>query len=400
MAPQPSPLIAHLDLDCFFVSVERIHDPSLRGKPVAVGGSPGGRGVVASASYEARAFGVHSAMPTGQALRRCPRLIVVPGRHHRYDEYSRRVYEYLLTVAPVVERASIDEMYLDLTGCEELYRHDLEAFIRGVQREVRRRFELPCTIALASNKMVAKIATTKHKPDGCVVIAPGTEAEWLAPFPIETIPGVGDKTAVILHRAGILTVGDCRKRSAKELADAFGSLGPYLYRAAGGHGSVAVAESRERKSISKEETFAHDLTDRAALENILFSLVESVCSTLRRKKLKATTVTLKLRDKDFTTTVRRAACPPTDYDPAVYDAALALFRRFYRPSVPVRLLGTGVSGLRPSEGEETDLFAPAEETAPIVRAIDKIREKFGPDVIHIGSGGGTPPRQHSHKGKP
>jgi DNA polymerase-4 len=400
MDSQPRPLIAHLDLDCFFVSVERIDDPSLRGKPVAVGGSATGRGVIASASYEARKFGVRSAMPTGQALRKCPGLIVVSGRHNRYGEYSQKVYEYLLSVAPKVERASIDEMYLDLTGCEGLYRNDLAGFIKKVQSDVRKLFDLPCTIALASNKMVAKIATTKNKPKGCAVIRAGSEAAWLAPLPIESIPGVGDKTAVVLHRHGITTVGDCQKRSERELADSFGSFGSYLFRAVQGRGSVSVAETRERKSISKEETFSHDLTDRAELEKTLFSLVESICWTLRKKGLKATTVTLKLRDKDFTTTVRRVSCPPTDYDPAVYESAVALFRKFFRSSVPVRLLGVGVAGLQASDEDDIDLFSKPGGTTPIVEAVDKLRAKYGSEIIHIG-GGGERPAGHKNilKGK-
>ncbi len=382
MVPGSRKLIAHLDLDCFFVSVERIFNPSLRGKPVAVGGSPEGRSVVASASYEARAFGVHSAMPMARALRLCPDLIVVHGSHGKYGEYSNRLTDLLEGVAPIVERCSIDEMNLDLTGCESLYANDLEGFLRGLKRRIWETFTLPCTIALASNKTLAKIAANTVKPDGLLVVPHGSEQSFLAPLPVEAIPGVGKKTAETLHRFGLRTIAQCQARSGQELIRILGSYGASLHRIAHGGGSEHLTPDRVRKSISKEETFASDVADAAVLETKLYSMVESICYILRRRQERARTVTLKMRYTDFTTVTRQQACQATDLDPAIFTIARDLFRVHHQAGRPIRLIGVGVTNLTEPGDEELQLFDEGEHENAALAAADALRKKFGTEIIH------------------
>ncbi len=383
-APALLKYIAHLDLDCFFVSVERIRDPSLIGKPVIVGGSATGRGVVASASYEAREFGVRSAMPTGQALRLCPQAIVISGHHGEYSEHSDRLYRRMLELAPVVERASIDEMYMDFSGCEKLYHDDLPGFMKRMQAMIRDEFRLPCTIALAANKMVAKIAANTVKPAGVIFVPHGSEREFLAPLPIEVIPGVGKKTAALLQRKGLHLVSDVQALTQRRLGDILGLYGSELYRAANGIGSDLVEPEHTRKSISREETFATDLIDPAQLEAILLDLVEDVCSTLRSHSRKAQTVTLKLRSSDFRTITRRLTLPPTDYDPEIFSSARGLFRKAFSPKTPVRLLGVALSGFGGETEPELPLFSETTRRSEILNAVDRLRKKYGDDVIHVG----------------
>lgn len=376
--------IAHLDLDCFFVSVERIKNPALNGKPVVVGGTPTGRGVVASASYEARAFGVRSAMPTGRALRLCPNLIVVSNRHGEYSRVSGRLYRRMLELAPVVERASIDEMYLDFTGCESLYGHDLPGFLRTLQKTVWEEFHLPCTIALASNKTVAKIATGTVKPAGICIVPHGQERQFLAPLPIDVIPGVGNKTGEYLRRRGFHLVSDLQASSREALGKLLGVHGDWLFRVANGGGNNLVVSDYDRKSISREETFSLDLDAPEQLERILFELVEDVCSSLRAKQWKAKTVTLKLRYADFKTITRAATIEPTDDDPVIFQSIKNLFRRAYSGDEKVRLLGVRLSEFVAGAQLELSLDPSAERRRTILKAVEEIRERFGDSVIHLG----------------
>jgi len=377
--------IAHIDLDCFFVSVERIKDPTLIGKPVLVGGSATGRGVVASASYEARAFGVRSAMPTGQALRLCPSAIVVSGRHGEYSLHSNRLYKRLLEIAPVVERASIDEMYLDFTGCESLYDGDLPGYMKKLQTLVRDEFELPATIALASNKLVAKVAANTVKPAGVIHVPHGTEEVFLAKLPIEALPGVGKKTEAFLKKRGFHFIRDLQELPEKKLIALLGAHGEWLYRASHGRGSTHVHEDGGRKSISKEETFWHDISGLRDLEKQLFVLVEDVASTLRRKCLLARTVTLKYRLHTFKTFTRSETIPPTNYDPAILETAIALLRRLHTASVPVRLIGIGVSNLVGDVPPDEELFPPDSRRTRMLKAVDALRGKYGANIVDIGS---------------
>jgi DNA polymerase-4 len=385
MAIDQKKYIAHLDLDCFFVSVERIGNPGLLGKPVVVGGDPSGRGVVASASYEARKFGIHSAMPTARALRLCPDLIVIHGRHGEYAETSRRLYDYLLSIAPVVERASIDEMNIDFTGCESLYHENLSVYIKELQQNIREKFQLPCTIALASNKLIAKIAANRVKPNGVITISHGTESQFLAPLPIDCIPGVGEKTAVKLHAKGIRTISQCQILPEAELVHLLGSFGVYLYRAVRGDGSTRISMTRVRKSVSKEETFSTDIKELHRLESTLFSMVEDICSQCRKNGWKAGTVTVKFRYADFTTFTRQQSCRPTDFDPEIFAITKQLFHTHYDRNRPLRLIGVGLSNFLDNTDREPSLFEDSNEKSDILKAVDSLRKKFGSDVIRFGN---------------
>jgi DNA polymerase-4 len=376
--------IAHLDLDCFYVSVERIKDRSLVGKPVAVGGSPTGRGVVASASYEARAFGVRSAMPTGRALKLCPDLIVVRGRFGDYAEYSNKLYHRVLELAPVVERASIDEMYLDLTGCEILYHHDLPGFIRRLQQVVLTEFHLPCTISLAANKVVAKIAAQTVKPAGVIYVPHGTEKQFLAPLPVNAIPGVGTKTDEVLQRKGFHRIADLQAVSRDRVQKLLGRHGIWIHDVALGLGPDRLTTDHERKSIGNEETFSSDVGDRAELEARLFKLTEEVGSSLRYRHLKARTLTLKLRYSDFQTLTRAVTLEPTDDDVLIYETMVELLDTALTRRAPVRLLGVRASHLIGEDQLELSLFPQDQKRSKMLHAVDEIRKKFGDDVIHVG----------------
>jgi DNA polymerase-4 len=378
--------IAHLDLDCFFVSVERIKNPSLVDKTVAVGGSPDGRGVVASASYEARKFGVRSAMPTGRALHLCPGLIVVQGSHHEYGKYSDRLYKRMLEFTPNVERASIDEMYLDFTGCESLYNNDLPSLMKRLQQLVRQEFSLPCTIALASNKYLAKIAAGTVKPAGVCVVPHGDEKNFLALLPIDVLPGVGVKTAPLLREKGFETVGDLQRSSLQQLTSLLGEMGNHFYDIANGKGPDVLTLEWERKSIGREETFSEDIGEISQLTKILHALVEEVCSTLRSYRWKAHTITLKLRYADFRTLTRAISVPATDDDTVVLESACALLRRAYAGKKRIRLLGVRLTNFISREDAELDLFPEEGKRSQMLDAVDKLREKFGDDVIHVGGG--------------
>ncbi len=377
--------IAHLDLDCFFVSVERINDPSLIGKPVAVGGT-GRRGVVSSASYEARRFGVRSAMPTGQALDLCPSLIVVRGSHGEYGKVSKRLYKFLCDYAPIVQQASIDEMYLDFSGCEKLYNNDLPGLMRTIQAMVKKEFSLPCTIALSSNKVVSKIATGCTKPEGCITIAHGDEKKFLAPLDISVIPGVGAKTERELRKYNINTVKDIQSMSREALEAILGDHGGYFYRTAMGFGSDTLDVEWKRKSISNENTFRENIRDKNELLSHLFDLTESVCYNTRRYGWKGKTVKVKLRYSDFTTITRNTTLKEaTNDDRVVFDAVKSIFLKAYTRSMPIRLLGVGLTQFSQASEETLSLFPENDRRTQVLTAVDKVKKKFGSDSIHTGS---------------
>lgn len=377
--------IAHLDLDCFFVSVERIHEPRLIGKPVIVGGSATGRGVVASASYEARKFGVRSAMPTAQALRLCPNLIVVRGRHGEYGKISDALYRRMCELAPIVERASIDEMNLDLTGCESMYAGDLPGFIKTLQKLVADEFKLPSTIGLASNKTLAKIAANTVKPNGVIHVPHGTEKSFLAPLSIAVIPGIGKKTEEFLLKRGFKYVSDLQTIPREEVVEILGKHGLWIHAAANGGGSDTIHPEQTRKSISREETFGQDISNLLALEKILHELTEDVCSTLRKKSWKARTITLKLRYADFRTITRAVSLEPTQDDAVVFRASRDLLHQSYTRKMSIRLIGVGLTNFVDDAQTELPLFTQDQQRDKMLDAVNKIRNKFGDDSIHVGS---------------
>lgn len=380
----PTKQIAHLDLDCFFVSVERLNDPSLIGKPVAVGGAPGGRGVVASASYEARAFGVRSAMSSARALRLCPRLIFVRSRHHDYGAISERLAKRMEEIAPLVERASIDEMYMDFTGCELLYNNDLPGFMHTLKKLVADEFRLPCSIALATSKTLAKIAVGTVKPDGVCIVPAGQEERFLAPLPIAVIPGVGAKTEEVLVRRGFRKISDLQQSTEERLTGLLGASGGWLFAVAHGRGSDDVSVEHTRKSISREETFGQDLRSFPDLEKELHLLVEDVSATVREKGWRARTIQLKLRYADFTTITRARTIDPTDDDPVIFDTVKGLFYASYDTRQAVRLLGVHLSNFDDAAQLELPLSPHRGQREDLLKAVDKIRARFGDDVIHVG----------------
>jgi DNA polymerase-4 len=382
--------ILHLDLDAFFCAVEEQRDPSLRGTPFAVGGSPDARGVVSSASYAARAFGVRSAMPTAQAIRLCPELIVIASHHGAYRAVSRQVMAHLHALTPLVEQLSIDEAFLDVTDLAQ----PGEALARQLQTTIRDALGLPCSLGIATNKLVAKIATDVGKaaarsggpPNAIQVVPPDQEAAFLASLPTTALWGVGPKTATRLAALGMHTIGDIARWPEAELRRLFGKHGHDLTLRARGIDDRPVTTSREAKSISKETTFARDNSDVALLYQTLRTLAAGVGQRLRHDELSGTTITLKLRWADFTTMTRQTTLgQPTDQDDIIGAAATQLFDRLWRSGQWVRLLGVGVSGLGPAP-RQLGLWdmANAEQQRRVRVAVQALRERFGPNVVRWG----------------
>jgi len=333
------PVIVHLDLDAFFAAVEVLENRELEGKPVLVGGRPEQRGVVAAASYPAREFGVHSAMPMYRALRLCPQAVVLPPRHHLYREYSRRVMAILHETSPLVEQVSIDEAYLDLTARVERWEEGVE-IARRLQQRVHTEIGLSASLGVATNKLVAKVASDRHKPGGLTVVPPGEGAAFLAPLPVRVIWGVGPVTAAKLHDIGVTTVGELARLDEDTLREHFGRHGLAMARLAHGVDTRRVVVEHRRKSVSQERTFARDLRDLDKLEQELQELSQGVARRLRQANLAARTIAIKLRYADFTTLTRQMRLSvPADDEATIYRTALVLLHRAWKRGRPVRLLG-------------------------------------------------------------
>lgn len=375
--------IAHLDFDAFFAAVEENRDPSLRNKPVIVGG--GERGVVATANYVARRYGVHSAMPLRTARRLCPHGVYLAGHHGLYREYSRRLLQILESYSPLVEPVGLDEAYVDLTGTEKLFGRPSQT-VRLIQRRVADELGLSISVGLATNKLVAKVASDYRKPGGLTIVPPGKEAEFLAPLAVEKLPGVGPSFLEQLHNRGVFTVGDLARVPEHLLRLSFGEWGEMLAHRARGEDPRGVVPQEEVKSISREHTFEEDVSDSSLLESTLLSLTEDVCRRLRRKQLEARTVTVKIRYSDFIThTCSHTLARPLDIDEVFFEEALSLFRQGRRRRYHVRLLGVGVSKLT-SRAWQDDLF---DQRLPLLRELDlkldAIRDKYGAKAIHRGA---------------
>lgn len=382
--------ILHMDLDAFFASVEQLDHPEWRGRPVIVGGAPSGRGVVSTASYEARTFGIHSAMPAAQAARLCPDAVWAKPRFKRYSQLSRAVREILGSVTPHIEPTSIDEAYLDVSP-GQTGSHPVEIAER-IRREVDG-LGLSCSLGVATGKTIAKIASDRDKPHGITVVWPGTEAAFLAPLPVGVLPGIGAQTAQRLLGAGIRTLGDLARLDPRTVETLAGSWGPELLDRARGIDERPVASSRDVKSVSNERTFAHDLHERDAAERELGALVARVASRLRAGALLARTFTVKLRFADFTTrTARRTLEVPTDLEDEMLPVAVSLLSRAWSPGAGLRLLGFGASGFD-DPAQQLDLLETAQADAPDTRQqrralaaeIDAIRKRFGDDALRRGS---------------
>lgn len=392
------PRICCLDLDTFFVSVERLLDPSLEGKAVVVGGAKNGRGVVTSASYEARAFGVRSGMSIRDASRLAPRAVFVPGHHEEYGKHSASAREIVERFSPIVVAASIDEQYIDFRGCESLYRRpedeDDDATIlrtvRTMTETLRREIGLPASAGIATSKSVAKVACGLAKPKGVLLVPAGAEAAMLAPLPVRKLPGIGPVAEEKLHRLGIRTLGDLVNAPVHVLEPVFGAYTTCVQRDARGLGTSDLGRERpafreydphgeQIGSISNERTFVE--TSKEMTEAQLCSLSERVCSRARSRGVRAGTVTLRLRYADFQTITRSRTITPTSVDTEVHRVVLELYRAARTRALPVRLIGVALSKLS-FEPPQLKLatFDGGERRG---QAVDAVREKFGYDALHL-----------------
>lgn len=370
--------ILHVDMDAFYASIEQRDNPELRGKPLVVGGGSN-RGVVAAASYEVREFGVRSAMPMADALRRCPELISVRPRMSHYKTVSRQIFTVFREFSPIVEGLSLDEAFLDVTGSEKLHGSGVD-IARTIKHTIRDRTELTASVGVAENKLVAKIASDMEKPDGLVVIGKDDCRDKLDPLPVAVIPGIGRQTLARLQQVDIRTIGDLRLAPDRDLVRVFGRFAARTRERAAGIDNRPVVARREEKSISAEETYDVDLSDRADMDRELLRLAETTARRLRKSNLQAGTVQVKIRQSDFQTFTRQKSLrPPVHGTDQIYQVARTLLGSWLEenPGMRVRLLGVGGSKL--SAAEQPDLFAPEPDpTASAVdRAVDDIRDRFG-----------------------
>lgn len=379
--------ILHVDMDAFFAAVEEREDPALRGRPVVVGADPrggDGRGVVATANYEARKYGIHSAQPISQAWLRCPHAVFLPPRGRLYSQVSRRVFDVLAAYTDLVEPVGIDEAFLDVTASRRLFGQGPE-LARRLKRDIRASTGLAASIGVAPSKFVAKIGSDLEKPDGLVVVEAGTEAEFLAPLPVRRLWGAGPKSLAKLRALGCTTIGDVAALDPAVLERRFGeSVGRRFHRLARGVDERAVHTGRDRKSLGKETTFGEDLLDRAAVERTLLGLCEAVAASCRRKEIAGTTVTVKLRFTGFHTVTRQSALPaPADTVEAVWPTARALFRKADRRGAAIRLVGVTLSGFDGDPVSQIGMFGEAGPPADrvVADAVDRLREKFGRDSV-------------------
>jgi DNA polymerase-4 len=396
--------IFHVDMDAFFVSVEELFDPSLKGKAVVVGGQRDERGVVSAASYAARSFGVHSAMPLRTAARLCPQAIFVDGHPERYREYSGRVYEVLGHFSPLVEMASVDEAYLDMTGTERLHGRPL-CSAHQLHAAMKSSTELNCSIGIGTSRLIAKVSSAKAKPNGVLWVLPGQEARFLAPLAVGDIPGVGKVMEQKLHAIGVQKVGDLARLDDCDLERRFGKWGLALAgksrgEDAGGWFDNAVGEHVDPKSISHEHTFDQDSCDAERLQSTLMRLSEMVGRRLREGGYFARTLQLKLRYQDFTTITRaNSLAQPTQMDNQIFAQARRLFFDNWKPGAPVRLLGVQASNFE-SGSAQLDLLEPSQQQRwqKALAAADHLRDKFGESAIGLARGmkGGFRERTHEN----
>ncbi len=415
-APQPqfARTIFHVDMDAFFVSVEELYDLSLKGKAVVVGGQRDERGVVSAASYEARKFGVHSAMPLRTAAKMCPQAIFVNGHPERYRECSEKVYKVLGAFTPQVEMASIDEAYLDMTGTERLHGPPLKA-AHALHERMKADTRLNCSVGIGTSRLIAKVSSAQAKPNGVLYIVPGQEAKFLAPLDVREIPGVGKVMETHLHALGVQKVGDLAKFDDDELERRFGKWGLALAgkargEDAGGWFDNEVGADLDAKSISHEHTYNEDTADANQLESTLMRLSEMVGRRLREANFHARTIQLKLRYKDFTTITRaHTLSAPTQLDTEIFEQSRNLFRKNWKKGTQVRLLGVQASHFT-AQAEQISLLEDTRQQRwkNSLAAADRLRDKFGASSVSLAAGmrGGFRERTHENpaslpgKGKP
>lgn len=390
-----SPWIVHIDMDSFFVSVERLKNPSLNNKPVAVGGS-GPRSVISSASYEARKFGVHSAMPSAMALRLCPNLILVSHSFSDYSEISEKIFSKISSTTPIFQKISIDEAYLDMSGCEKLYKSKSE-FGKYLKSIVLESSGLPCSIGMGTNKMIAKIASTLSKPNGLLEIIPGQEKVFMAPLPIDKIPGIGKKSAIYLNSKGIKTCNDLANKTDDWLQKNLNHWGAQWRAEASGISNSKVETEWNRKSLSVEETFIKDRGEIEFLKKVMIDLAEEVCFDLRRENFISKTIQIKLRYPDFTTCTRSITLKEaTNQTAEIAENASRLLMAHKIPHLPLRLLGLQLSGLsdkneKLNQPVQLDLFSDFSiaqdieekklKRSKLDEAKDALKIKFGKDIF-------------------
>ena len=369
--------IVHIDLDSFFVSVERKFNPSLIGKAVIIGGSAD-RGVVASCSYEARKFGVHSAMPTRQALKLCPHAIVIHGTHGRYSEASREVTQIIHNMVPLYQKSSVDEFYIDLSGMERF--HDPYQLACELRQKVIRETGLPISFGMASGKTVAKMATNQAKPNGQLWIKHGQEKAFLAPLNIGKIPGLGESACQKLYQYGIEKIGDLQKVNVKFLEAVFGKMGTYIYNKANGIDDSEIIPHGDRKSISTETTFHNDVNDKRTLENVLVSMTEELAGKLRRENKVSSCLAIKIRYANFETHTQQQKIALTAAEHILIPGVKNLLKNAWNQHRPIRLIGVRLSNLC-TGSYQINLFEDNEERIKLYQAMDNINFRFGDKTV-------------------
>lgn len=382
-------MILHVDMDAFYASVEELDNPALAGKPVVVGGTPQGRGVVAAANYTARQFGVVSAMPAARARRLCPHAVFIRSRMDRYAEVSHALRELFARYTPLIEPLSLDEAFLDVTSSARLF-GDAESIARRIKQEIRDELGLVASVGVAPNKFLAKLASDLDKPDGLVVITPERVEAFLDPLPVSRLWGIGKVASRELENLGIRTIGDLRASPEELLEGRFGRRAGHLRELASGIDDARVVPDREAKSISHETTFASDIGEAGVLRSWLLELAEQVATRLRRHRFRARTVFIKVRYADFETVSRSESLDsPTDVTRTLYRAAARLLEaELGRRARPVRLLGMGVGGITGDALEQGELFEQEslEQQRRIDTVVDAVKSRFGGRALRRGGG--------------
>ena len=369
--------IVHIDLDSFFVSVERKFNPDLIGKPVLIGGSAD-RGVVASCSYEARKYGIHSAMPMKQAMKLCPHAIVIRGSHGRYSEASQQVTKIIHDSVPLYQKTSIDEFYIDLTGMDRF--HDCYQIASDLRQRVIRETGLPISFGMASGKTVAKMATNAAKPNGQLYVPHGKEKEFMAPLSIRKIPMLGEKTCQRLYQFGIEKIGDLQKTDIKFLETVFGKHGHYIWEKANAIDNSEIVPHGDRKSISTENTFQVDVSDKKTLETVLVSMTEELSARLRKENKVAGCLAIKLRYANFETHTQQEKISLTAAEHILIPGIKNLLKKAWNQHRPIRLIGVKLSQLC-AGGYQINLFEDNEERIKLYQAMDNINFKFGEKTV-------------------